>query len=126
METLKNMQFTIRKILKEERDNIVYDKITHIISPPYVQELVSLGFKGNEITIILERLFDRKLRIYGMDDGGDIFVHPAEGGIFIYYESFDGSDWVVRKLKKGNGEVESYIDPEGYHKISEFRITPDN
>jgi hypothetical protein len=83
----------VKKILKEDVENNLYKKIATIINPPYVTDMDKMGLTNSEILKVLEVIFGRELKIYGIDNGGDVFVHPKIGGQWIYYEVCDGSGW---------------------------------
>ena len=105
------MKSIIRKILKEET-NSKYHKIAPVINkPPYIYLIDSLGFREDEILPIMEQVLGMELKLYG-GYGGDYFFHPKKGGQFIYYESFDSTDWLLRFFNE-NGVIYKYIDPNG-------------
>ena len=105
------MKSTIRRILKEET-NDRYGKIVPVINKlPYVYLIKSMGFGEDEILPIMEHVLGMELKMYG-GYGEDYFFHPKKGGQFIYYESSDSTDWVLRFFNE-NGELYKYIDPIG-------------
>ena len=92
----------VKKILKEDVENNLYKKIATIVKPPYVTDMDKMGLSNSEILKVLEVIFGMELKIYGIDNGGDVFVHPKMGGPWIYYEMFDGSGWeIVERNKQG-------------------------
>jgi len=105
------MKSTIRRILKEET-NDRYGKIASVINKlPYVYLIHSLGFREDEILPIMEHVLGMELKMYG-GYGGDYYFHPKKGGEFIYYESWDSTDWILRFFNE-NGVIYKYIDPDG-------------
>ena len=59
----------------------------------------------------MEKIFGMELKQYG-GDGGDYYFHPKNGGWFVYYESWDSSDWVYR-IFNPDGSLYKTIDPDG-------------
>jgi len=120
------MKSIIRKILKEET-NSKYHKIVPVINKlPYVYLIKSMGFGEDEILPIMEHVLGMELKMYG-GYGEDYFFHPKKGGQFIYYESSDSTDWVLRFFNE-NGEVYKYIDPIGekYQRKINIESSDDN
>jgi len=99
---------SIKRILKEVDEDKLYKKISKVVSPPYVTDMYKMGLSNKEILNVLEEIFGRSLKIYGIDNGGDIFVHLKEGGQWIYYEEFDGSGWEVRERNEQDNVIRKY------------------
>ena len=119
------MKNTIKKILKEEADksDILYDKIASLIkNPPFVYQIrEQMGMEEGEILPIMERILGMKLKVYGIGDGGDYFFHPKQGGLFVYYESWDSSDWVLRFMNS-KGDIYKIIEPGGETTENDIQI----
>lgn len=119
------MKNTIKKILKEEADksDILYDKIASLIkNPPFVYQITEqMGMEEGEILPIMERILGMKLKVYGIGDGGDYFFHPKQGGLFVYYESWDSSDWVLRFMNS-KGDIYKIIEPGGETTENDIQI----
>ena len=106
----------VKKILKEDVENNLYKKIATIINPPYVTDMDKMGLTNSEILKVLEVIFGRELKIYGIDNGGDVFVHPKIGGQWIYYEVFDGSGWEVIERNEQDSAIKKYgFDGDDYY-----------
>jgi hypothetical protein len=108
----------VKKILKEDVENNLYKKIATIINPPYVTDMDKMGLTESEIKKVLEIIFGRELKIYGIDNGGDVFVHPKMGGQWIYYEEFDGSNWEVVERNEEDVAIRKYgLDDNNYYDL---------
>jgi hypothetical protein len=106
----------VKKILKEDVENNLYKKIATIINPPYVTDMYKMGLTNKEILKVLEVIFGMELKIYGIDTGGDVFVHPKMGGQWIYFEEFDGSNWEVVERNEQDTVVRKYgLDGDDYY-----------
>jgi hypothetical protein len=106
----------VKKILKEDVENNLYKKIASIVKPPYVTDMDKMGLSNSEILKVLEVIFGRELKIYGIDNGGDVFVHPKMGGQWIYYEEFNGNSWEVVERNEHDTVVRKYgTDGDDYY-----------
>jgi hypothetical protein len=106
----------VKKILKEDVENILYKKIATIVKPPYVTDMYKMGLSNSEIKKVLEVIFGMELKIYGIDNGGDVFVNPYFKGQWIYYEMFDGSGWEFVERNEQNVIVRKYgFDGDDYY-----------
>lgn len=110
------MELIIKKILKEHNESTFHKKIASVIKPPYVVDMDKMGLTNKEILKVLEVIFGMELKIYGIDDGGDVFVHPKMGGQWIYYEEFDGSNWEVVERNENDTVIRKYgLDGDDYY-----------
>jgi hypothetical protein len=106
----------VKKILKEDVEDNLYKKIATIINPPYVTDMDKMGLTNSEILKVLEVIFGKGLKIYGIDNGGDVYVHPKIGGQWIYYEVFDGSGWEVVERNEQDSVIRKYgFDGDDYY-----------
>jgi len=106
----------VKKILKEDVENNLYKKIASIVKPPYATDMNKMGLTEIEIKKVLEIIFGRELKIYGIDNGGDVFVHPKMGGQWIYYEEFDGSGWEIVERNEQDSVIRKYgFDGDNYY-----------
>jgi hypothetical protein len=106
----------VKKILKEDVENNLYKKIATIVKPPYVTDMYKMGLSNSEIKKVLEVIFGMELKIYGIDNGGDVFVNPYFKGQWIYYEMFDGSGWEFVERNEQNVIVRKYgFDGDDYY-----------
>ena len=106
----------VKKILKEDVENNLYKKIATIVKPPYVTDMDKMGLSNSEIKKVLEVIFGMELKIYGIDNGGDVFVHPYFGGQWIYYEMFDGSGWEIVERNEQGTIIRKYgFDGDDYY-----------
>ena len=108
----------VKKILKEDVENILYKKIATIVKPPYVTDMYKMGLSNSEIKKVLEVIFGMELKIDGIDIGGDVFVLPyfKVKGHWIYYEMFDGSGWEIVDRDEQGAIVRKYgFDGDDYY-----------
>lgn len=106
----------VKKILKEDVENILYKKIATIVKPPYVTDMYKMGLSNSEIKKVLEVIFGMELKINGIDNGGDVFVFPYIKGHWIYYEMFDGSGWEIVDRDEQGAIVRKYgFDGDDYY-----------
>lgn len=107
---------SIKKILKENVDNKLYQKIASMVNPPYVVDMDKMGLSSKEILKVLEVIFGKELKIYGIDNGGDIYVHPKRGGGWIYFEEWNGIGWEVLERDKNDTTIRKYgFDGDDYY-----------
>jgi hypothetical protein len=107
---------TVKKILKEDAEDKLYKKIASIVKPPYVTDMDTMGLTNKEILKVLEVIFGMELKIYGIDTGGDVFVHPKMGGQWIYFEEFDGRGWEVVERNEQDSAIKKYgFDGDDYY-----------
>jgi hypothetical protein len=105
----------IKKILNEENEKIhLYNKIANVLKPPYIFDLENnFDLNYDDIIPIMELILNEKINTnnsqYGV--GGDTYLLNVNNSL-IYYEEFDGSDWVIRKFDK-NKNLVGYTDIEG-------------
>jgi hypothetical protein len=99
---------SIKKILKENVDNKLYQKIASVINPPYVVDMDKMGLSDKEILKVLEIIFGMELKIYGIDRGGDVYVHAKRGGQWIYYEEFNGIAWEIQERNENDDTIRKY------------------
>ena len=106
----------VKKILKEDVENNLYKKIASTTKPQYVVDMDKMGLSNKEILKVLEVIFGMELKIYGIDNGGDVFVHPKMGGQWIYYEEFDGNSWEVVERNENDVVIRKYgFDGDDYY-----------
>jgi len=106
----------VKKILKEDVENNLYKKIATIVKPPYVTDMYKMGLTNKEILKVLEVIFGMELKIYGIDNGGDVFVHPKMGGQWIYFEEFNGNGWEVVERNEQDSAIKKYgFDGDDYY-----------
>jgi len=106
----------VNKILKENNESNLYKKIATIIKPPYIIDMDKMGLTNSEIKKVLEIIFGIELKFYGIDNGGDVFVHPKMGGQWIYYEEFNGNSWEVVERNENDTVIRKYgLDEDGYY-----------
>ena len=106
----------VNKILKENNESNLYKKIATIIKPPYITDMDKMGLTESEIKKVLEIIFGIELKFYGIDNGGDVFVHPKMGGQWIYYEEFDGSGWEIVERNEQDSVIRKYgFDGDNYY-----------
>ena len=56
-----------------------------------------------------------KLKIYGINNGGDIYLHPKRGGQWIYFEDFNGIGWEIVDRNENDTVVRKYgFDGDDY------------
>lgn len=107
---------SIKKILKENFDNKLYQKIAYMVKPPYVVDMYKMGLTNKEILKVLEVIFGMELKIYGIDNGGDVYVHPKRGGQSIYYEEYNGIGWEIVERDKNDTAIRRYgFDGDDYY-----------
>ena len=99
---------TVKKILKENGESNLYKKIASVIKPPYVADMDKMGLASDEILKVFEVIFGMKLKIYGINNGGDIYLHPKRGGQWIYFEEFNGIGWEIVDRNENDTVVRKY------------------
>lgn len=109
------MELIIKKILKEHNESTFHKKIASVIKPPYVVDMDKMGLTNKEILKVLEVIFGMELKIYGLDNGGDVWVHPKRGGQWLYFEEFDGIGWEIVERDENDTITRKYgFDGDDY------------
>lgn len=107
---------TVKKILKENNESNLIKKIATIVKPPYVVDMDKMGLTNKEILKVFEVIFGMELKIYGIDNGGDVYVHPKRGGQSIYYEEYNGIGWEIVERDKNDTAIRRYgFDGDDYY-----------
>jgi len=112
---MDKLSHIIKGILNEENEKIhLYNKIANVLKPPYIFDLENnFDLNYDDIIPIVELILNEKINTnnsqYGV--GGDTYLLNDNNSL-IYYEEFDGSDWVIRKFDK-NKNLVGYADIEG-------------
>lgn len=112
---MDKLSHIIKGVLNEENEKIhFYNKIVNVLTPPYIFDLENnFGLDYDDIIPIMEIILNHKINtnLSQFNVGGDTYL-SIDGGKLLYFEEFDGSDWVIRKYDK-NDNLVGYIDSEG-------------
>ena len=112
---------TIKKILKEENEKSnLYNKIAQSLIPPFIYDIQNnFDLSEDDIIPIIEIVLNQKISLINskFGDGEQTYLFNKNGD-FIYFESVNGDDWVIRKFDD-KGVFIGYIDEEGEYYIDE-------
>jgi len=86
------MKTLIKKILKESVEDKLFNKLSTMLKPPYVDFLKKNGLSDDEVVIVLKKFFEKV--------GGTVTIDFDTVTI-----DFDGDICDVRAKKEGDGEV---------------------
>ena len=131
------MKTLIKKILKESIEDKLFNKLSTMLKPPYVDFLKKNGLSDDEVVIVLKKFFEKVGGTVTIDFDGDICdvrVKKEEDGeitVIKYHEDlgdftgrdtvywslvYDKSTWVQRILDWVS--TNKYVDSRGEKEFS--------
>lgn len=91
------MKTLIKKILKESVEDKLFNKLSTMLKPPYVDFLKKNGLSDDEVVIILKKFFEKVGGTVTIDFDGDIcdvklkkWKGKEEGTVIKYHEDLGG------------------------------------
>jgi hypothetical protein len=117
------MKVTIKGIIKESNDNKqrYYDKVSKIIRPPYLRDLISLGVPPDEWKPILSIVFKQPVAISVHSMGDEIKSgYVIDKFTQIIYDEDSNGYYIIREYDKFHNKTYQYRSMDNFWEKSLF------